>query len=85
MDAVAYTLLARALVAAHGRDSKLAHALGRDSKGLASLGLYTAAIPLAFVHPSISYAVFVFVALLWLVPDRRFERHQADEAATRAQ
>jgi uncharacterized membrane protein len=84
MDAVAYTILARTLIAAHGRDSKLAHALGHDVKGLLSLGLYTAAIPMAFARPAISYAVFVFVALLWLVPDRRIERHLKDHESEQA-
>jgi uncharacterized membrane protein len=74
MDAVAYTILQRTLIAVHGPRSELALALGGDVKGKVSLAAYAAAIPLAFVNPIISYALFVSVALLWLVPDRRIER-----------
>ena len=83
MDAIAYTILERVLIAAHGRESKLAQALGNDAKGLASLAMYIAAVPLAFIRPAVSYALYVFVALWWLVPDRRIERHlTAHEADT---
>jgi uncharacterized membrane protein len=84
MDAIAYTILERALIAAHGQDSKLAQAVGSDTKGIFSLCVYVAAIPLAFVRPVISYALFVFVALLWLVPDKRIERHFRDREITSA-
>jgi uncharacterized membrane protein len=84
MDAIAYTILERRLIAAHGHDSSLARAVGGDAKGLFSLLVYITAIPLAFAWPALSYALFVFVALLWLVPDRRIERHlKEDEAAHR--
>lgn len=72
--AVAYTILARTLIAHHGTDSALAVALGRDGKGKLSLACYAAAIPLAFVRPWIAGALYVFVAVLWLIPDRRLER-----------
>jgi uncharacterized membrane protein len=71
---IAYALLARALIRANGRDSALAEAIGSDVKGYASLGLYAAGVGLAFVSPWISYALYVAVALLWFVPDRRFTR-----------
>ncbi|HEX4954186.1 MAG TPA: TMEM175 family protein [Thermoanaerobaculia bacterium] len=74
MAAVAYYVLARALVARHGRDSTLATALGSDFKGKISVVLYTAAVGLAFVSPWLAMAVYVLVALMWLVPDRRIER-----------
>ena len=74
MAALAYTFLARSLVALHGKDSTLALALGKDDKGTLSLILYAAAIPLAFVDPRISMAVYVLVALMWFIPDRRIER-----------
>jgi len=61
-------------LAAQGDDSKLARAVGSDRKGRISIALYVAAIPLAFVQPLISDALFVIVALVWLVPDRRIER-----------
>jgi hypothetical protein len=79
MDAVAYTILERLLISAHGPDSKLARAVGHDTKGLVSLAAYVTAIPAAFVLPAVSYALIVFVAVLWLVPDRRIERQLRDE------
>ena len=70
----AYSLLVRALIRANGRDSAVARAIGSDVKGNLSLVIYAAAIPLAFVSPWISYALYVVVALVWFVPDRRFVR-----------
>ena len=72
--AIAYTILQNAIVAQQGRDGVLAHALGSDRKGKLSLGTYVAAIPLAFVHEAIAQALYVAVALVWLVPDRRIEK-----------
>ena len=74
MAAVAYLILERAIVAKEGRDSFVARAIGSDWKGRLSAVLYLAAIPLAFVSPWISIGLYVFVALLWLVPDPRIER-----------
>jgi len=73
MAAVAFTILQSVLVAEQGPDSRLAAALGGDTKGRLSLALYMAAIPLAFVNEWISDAVYVAVALIWLVPDPRIE------------
>jgi uncharacterized membrane protein len=70
----AYSLLVRSLIRANGRDSAMARAIGSDVKGNASLVMYAVAIPLAFVSPWISYALYVAVALLWFVPDSRFVR-----------
>lgn len=70
----AYSLLVRALIRANGRDSAVAEAIGSDVKGNLSLVIYAAAIPLAFVSPWIAYALYVVVALMWFVPDRRFVR-----------
>lgn len=79
MAAVAYWVLAQAIVAQEGRDSLLARALGRDVKGKLSLVTYALAIPLAFVHPGLSGALYAAVALMWLIPDTRIERAlQAD-------
>jgi len=72
--ACAYTILVRALLALHGRDSPFAKALGSDFKGWISLGFYVAALLLAFLHPLASCAFYVVVAAIWLVPDRRFEK-----------
>jgi uncharacterized membrane protein len=73
MAAISYTLLQLAIVARNGRDSVLAQALGSDLKGKLSLAIYAAAIVLAFFNPFISIALYVGVALMWLVPDRRIE------------
>jgi uncharacterized membrane protein len=72
--AVAYTILVRVLLKAHGKDSTFAKAIGSDLKGKVSLLMYLAAIPLAFVQPWISGALYVGVAAIWLYPDRRFEK-----------
>ena len=74
MAAVAYFILVRAIIAVHGRDSALAKAVGRDWKGKIPLAAYAAAMALAFVDPWISCALYVAVALMWLIPDRRIER-----------
>ena len=73
MAAVSYTILQTAIIREEGRNSRLAVAIGRDRKGIASLLLYASAIPLAFVHPWIADACYAVVALVWLVPDRRIE------------
>jgi uncharacterized membrane protein len=74
MAAVAYTVLVTALLRHEGADSVLAKAIGRDLKGWASLALYAVAIAAAFVLPAASIAIYVIVALTWLIPDRRIER-----------
>jgi len=74
MAAVAYWMLQQAIIAREGRDSLLARAVGCDWKGKLSPVLYFAAIPLAFVSVWIAGGIYVFVALMWLVPDRRIEK-----------
>jgi uncharacterized membrane protein len=78
MAGCAYFLLARSLVAHHGADSALAKALGADVKGKVSVGLYAVAIPLSFVATWAALAIYVAVALSWLVPDRRIEEALVD-------
>jgi uncharacterized membrane protein len=73
MCGVAFTILQRNLIAQQAAGSRLAAALGSDAKGKLSLAMYAAAIPLAFVNQWISDALYVAVALLWLVPDPRIE------------
>ena len=73
LAAIAYFILQTAIIAEEGPDSRLRAAIGRDLKGKVSPLLYLAAIPLAFVSPWIALAFYVFVALIWLVPDRRIE------------
>jgi TMEM175 potassium channel family protein len=74
MCAIAYTILARALVAHEGADSALAKALGRDFKGQVSLAIYVIAIPISFARPWLAIALYAVVALMWLIPDRRIEK-----------
>jgi uncharacterized membrane protein len=82
MPAIAYYLLQAAIVRRHGRDGELAKALGNDVKGKISPPLYLAGVAAAFFVPAVSYAIYVGVALMWLVPDKRIEaallRHGED-------
>lgn len=73
MPALAWYLMQLAIFRLHGRDSALAHALGRDIKGKLTPLLYIAGIVFAFVYTWISDALYVLVALIWLIPDRRIE------------
>jgi uncharacterized membrane protein len=74
MAAIAYSILQRTIIVKQGRDSLLAKAIGRDWKGKISPVLYLAAIPFSFLNPWIGTAIYVFVAFMWLIPDRRIER-----------
>jgi TMEM175 potassium channel family protein len=74
MAAVAYWILQQAIIARHGRESVLARAVGRDIKGKLSPVIYVIAIITAFVQPWLAQALYVLVAAMWLVPDRRIER-----------
>jgi uncharacterized membrane protein len=73
-SAAAYTLLQVAIIRADGPGSVIADRVGSDRKGRASIVAYVAALGLAFVNPVISYALFVLVALIWFIPDRRLDR-----------
>ena len=73
MPAVAFSILQAVIIRAQGRDSELRKALGADWKGKVSIVAYMLAIVLAFVDPRLPLAVYVLIALLWLVPDRRIE------------
>jgi uncharacterized membrane protein len=79
LAAIAYVILQSLLIAQHGPDSPLKKAVGRDLKGKASMVLYFVAIPLAFIAPQISVALYVGVALMWIVPDRRIEHEVAEQ------
>ena len=74
MPSIAFGLLVQALIAANGRDSALARAIGSDIKGYASTAIYIAGIALAFWQCWAGIACYVLVALIWLIPDRRIER-----------
>jgi len=78
LSGVAYYILVRALIAHHGRGSTLAKAIGDDFKGKISVVFYAAAIPLAYVYPGIALGIYILVAVMWLVPDRRIERNFRD-------
>ena len=73
LAAIAYLFLERSIIAYNGPHSKLAHAVGNDVKAKLSLSIYVSAIPLAFVRPWISIALYVLVAMIWFIPDRRIE------------
>ena len=72
--ALSYFAMTRAMLRIHPPDSRLAIALGRDTKGKVSLAMYVAAIPLAFVSPWIGMALIIAVAVVWLIPDNRIVR-----------
>ena len=72
--AIAYTILTRALISVHGKDSVLAVVVGSDAKGKASITFYADAIPLSFVSGWIACGLYALVAIIWLVPDRRIEK-----------
>jgi uncharacterized membrane protein len=81
MAAIAYYILAHTLVAAQGPDSRLARAMGADRKGKVSVVLWAIGIGLAFINPWLAVAVYVGVAMMWLVPDRRIETHAPARSA----
>jgi len=74
MAAIAYFILQRVIIRSQGKKSLLAEAVGRDLKGKASPILYAIAIAMAFVQPWVAYGIYVLVALMWIIPDRRFEQ-----------
>ncbi|HET6826712.1 MAG TPA: TMEM175 family protein [Amnibacterium sp.] len=77
LAAVAFSILEAGLVHVQGRSSRLAAAMGRDVKGKASLVLYVAGIALTFLDPRLGLALYVVVAIVWVLPDRRVERELA--------
>jgi uncharacterized membrane protein len=77
LAATAYFILARAFIALHGKTSALAQALAHDRKNIVSVLLYAAAIPLAFAYAWVADALYVVVAIMWLIPDRRIEKNLA--------
>ncbi|TKC13230.1 DUF1211 domain-containing protein [Pedobacter polaris] len=79
MNGVAYSILASLLVKHHGEDSLLAKAMGSDFKGKLSVVCYVLAIPSAFLNVWISGALYILVAMVWLIPDKRIEKVIHDE------
>jgi uncharacterized membrane protein len=74
MAGIAYWILSSAIIRKEGSDSLLAKAIGKDMKGKLSVVCYVLAIPLAFVNQWLAQAIYILVALIWLVPDKRIER-----------
>lgn len=74
LAAIAYFLLSRTLIGLHGEDSALAQAIGKDQKGKISILMYGAALGVSLFVPLISCAIYVLVAIMWIVPDQRIER-----------
>ncbi len=72
-SAVSYMLLEHSIIRVNGQESKLAQAVGKEKKGKISLLCYILAVPLAFIHPGIALGLYVLVAMLWFVPDKRIE------------
>jgi uncharacterized membrane protein len=77
MNGLAYSFLAQSLIGEHGKESALATALGKDRKGWLSVVLYVVGIALSFVHPWLGFAVYIGVAIMWFIPDRRIESRVA--------
>ncbi|BAU62685.1 hypothetical protein STA3757_00350 [Stanieria sp. NIES-3757] len=73
-SAIAYFILTKTLIDRHGKDSPLAIALGRDFKGKISMVIYAVAILLSFVNSQIASVIYILVAIMWLIPDRRIEK-----------
>lgn len=80
LAAIAYLILQRAIIVRHGPDSVLAKAVGRDFKGKLSFALYLIAILTTTLAPQIAWAIYVAVALMWLIPDRRIERAMGERS-----
>ena len=76
MAGVAYYLLAHCLTGLHGRDSEFTNALGSDRKGKVSVIIYAFGIALCFLHPLIGFTLYVLVAVIWFIPDKRFEKKE---------
>ncbi len=76
MAGVAYYLLAHRLTHLHGKDSEFTNALGSDRKGKVSIVMYIIGIGLCFLQPLLGFAVYSLVAIMWFIPDRRFEKNE---------
>ncbi|MBB5394032.1 TMEM175 family protein [Mucilaginibacter sp. AK015] len=78
MNSIAYLILMKLLIKLHGENSVLARAVGSDTKGKISTGIYAAAIVVSFIHSWIAFGMYFIVALIWLIPDTRIERRLAE-------
>jgi uncharacterized membrane protein len=82
MNACAYTILTIALIRHHGRDSLLAQALGEDWKGKISITIYAVAIAISWLNSKISFGLYILVACIWFIPDKRIEKKIVGEEST---
>ncbi|MBK0381016.1 TMEM175 family protein [Mucilaginibacter segetis] len=78
MNAIAYSILVKVLIYHHGENSLLAKALGSDLKGKISIGIYITAIGASFIHAWFGFALYILVACIWFIPDRRIENKITD-------
>ena len=74
MNGVAYSILIITLIRHHGKDSLLAKAIGKDWKGNLSIGIYAVAIAFSWVNSTMSFALYILVAMMWFIPDKRIEK-----------
>jgi len=74
MAGIAYYFLAHCLIDIHGKDSAFAKAIGNDRKGIISVVIYALGIGLSFINPFIGFGLYVLVAAMWFIPDKRFEQ-----------
>ncbi len=79
MNAIAYSILSVALIKLHGKDSALGLAVGKGTKGKISIAIYLTAILLSLINPWIGFALYVVVAVIWFIPDRRIEKKLGQE------
>ena len=79
MSAVAYTILVKKLIHHHGENSLLAHAIGSDTKGKLSVGIYATALAVSFLNPWLGFGLYVLVACIWFIPDKRIENKMNKE------
>ena len=75
MAGIAYYLLAQCLIRVHGKDSTLGKVIGRDRKGIRSIVIYILGVGFCFINPWIGFAMYVLVACIWFIPDRRIEKN----------
>jgi uncharacterized membrane protein len=79
MAGIAYYILSQALIGLHGKSSTIAAAVGNDFKGKISVVIYAIGIPLCFINSWLGFALYVVVATIWFIPDKRIEKKLVDE------
>ncbi len=82
MCGIAYYILVRKLIAANGQDSVFATVMGKDTKGILSVVIYVVGIAVTWINPAVACGLYVSVGLMWLIPDRRVERHLTSDSGS---